>query len=102
MTSIGNWAFEGCSGLTSITIPASVTSIGSSAFYDCSGLTSITIPDSVTSIGYYAFGWCYRLTSITFNGTMEQWYSISKGGSWNYNTGYYTIHCTNGDISKNG
>ena len=65
VTSIGGWAFEGCSGLTSVTIPSSVTSIGSYAFRDCSGLTSITIPDSVTSIGSYAFRDCSRLTSIT-------------------------------------
>ena len=65
VTSIGGSAFEGCSGLTSITIPNSVTSIGGSAFEGCSGLTSITIPNSVTSIGYGAFEDCTGLTSIT-------------------------------------
>ena len=55
VTSIGNYAFQGCNGLTSITIPDSVTSIGDYAFSGCSGLTSVTIPDSVTSIGYRAF-----------------------------------------------
>ena len=65
ITSIGNWAFYGCSGLTSITIPDGVTSIGQSAFHGCSGLTSITIGDGVTSIGPFAFEGCSGLTSIT-------------------------------------
>ena len=57
--------FNGCSGLTSVTIPNSVTSIGDYAFSDCSGLTSVTIPNSVTSIGDYAFSGCRDLTSVT-------------------------------------
>ena len=64
VTSIGNKAFQGCSGLTSIEIPNSVTSIAYCAFYYCSGLTSITIPNSVISIGERAFGYCSGLTSI--------------------------------------
>ena len=64
VTSIGKAAFSGCSGLTSLTIPSGVTSIGESAFWDCSGLTSLTIPSSVTSIGNYALKGCSGLTSI--------------------------------------
>ena len=64
VTSIGESAFSGCSGLTSLTIPSSVTSIGESVFFGCSGLTSFTIPSSVTSIGWGAFCGCSGLTSI--------------------------------------
>ena len=65
VTSIGGYAFEYCTSLTSITIPNSVTSIGDWAFDECASLTSITIPDSVTSIGDSAFEYCKSLTSIT-------------------------------------
>ena len=67
VTSIGDYAFFYCSGLTSITIPNSVTSIGERAFSDCDGLTSITIPNSVTSIGNWAFYNCTGLTTVNFN-----------------------------------
>ncbi len=70
VTSIGRCAFEDCSGLTSVTIPGSVTSIGRYAFEDCSGLTSVTIPGSVTNIGYHAFYGCSGLTSVTIPGSV--------------------------------
>ena len=65
VTSIGNKAFHGCCGLTSLVIPSGVTSIGDKAFYGCSGLISLTIPSSVTRIGWSAFEGCSGLTSLT-------------------------------------
>ena len=64
VTSIGDYAFYFCGGLTSVTIPNSVTSIGDYAFYFCSGLPSITIPNSVSSIGAQTFAACSGLTSV--------------------------------------
>ena len=83
--SIGNSAFDGCSGLTSISIPSSVTSIGNAAFYYCEGLTSITIPSSVTNIGNMAFGGCSGLKSIYSYITSP----TSSTGS-NFNSSHYT------------
>ena len=64
ITSIGDYAFCGCTSLASVAIPNSVTSIGERAFYNCYSLTSVTIPDSVTSIGSEAFEYCSSLTSV--------------------------------------
>ncbi|WP_206173260.1 leucine-rich repeat protein [Treponema ruminis] len=65
VTSIGQFAFSGCSGLTSVEIGNGVTSIGEYVFYGCSGLTSVEVPDSVMSIGQGAFSECSSLESIT-------------------------------------
>ena len=67
VTSIGSYAFSGCNGMTSVSIPNSVTSVGSYAFSDCSGLTSIVIPRSVTNIGRSAFENCSGVTAIYVN-----------------------------------
>ena len=76
VTSIGDYAFEYCSGLTSVSIPNSVTSIGYESFEYCSGLASVTIPNSVTSIGNYAFEYCSGLTSVTIPNSVT---SIGEG-----------------------
>ena len=64
-TNIENSAFSGCTSLTSVTIPDSVTSIGYEAFRSCSSLTSVTIPDNVINIGIGAFNGCSSLESMT-------------------------------------
>ncbi len=79
VTSIGEWAFRGCSGLTSVVIPSSVTSIGDAAFSNCSGLLSVEIPSSVTSIGGGAFNGCSGLTSVTIPS------SVTSIGNYTFN-----------------
>ena len=76
VTAIGDWAFDGCSGLTSVVIPDSVTEIGYKAFSGCSGLTSVVIPDSVTEIGNGAFDGCSGLTSVVIPD------SVTAIGDW--------------------
>ena len=79
---IGDLAFEGCSGLTSLTLPSGLTEIGSCTFRGCSGLTSLTLPSGVTKIGYCAFEGCSGLTSLTLpSGVTEIGYSAFEGCS---------------------
>ena len=70
VTNIGNWAFFSCTSLTNVTIPNAVNSIGYQAFSSCSGLTTVTLPDSVTSLGNYAFNNCYSLASVPALGSI--------------------------------
>lgn len=64
-TSIRDRAFERCYSLTSVTLPESLTVIGDGVFYGCKGLTSITFPKNLTSIGNEAFQYCKGLVSVT-------------------------------------
>ncbi len=84
-------AFSGCDGLTSVTIPNSVTSIGDYAFEGCNGLTSVNIPNSVTSIGAYAFRGCEDLLFVTIPKSVthigrQAFNSISGGDRISSNT----------------
>lgn len=78
VTSIETNAFNGCTGLTSVTIGDSISSIGGNAFNGCTGLTSVTIGNSISSIGGNAFNGCTSLTSVIFNAD-----SCTSAGSYN-------------------
>lgn len=102
VTAIEEESFINCSSMITVIIGNGVTKIGSHAFNGCSALTNVTIPDSITIISECAFCNCKSLTSIIYTGTIAQWNSIAFENAWNTNTGNYTIHCTDGDIAKDG
>ena len=76
ITSIGDYAFYSCRGLTELTLPSSVWSIGNSAFEGCSGLTELTLSDSLESIDGLAFCGCSGLTELTLPNSVK---SIGDG-----------------------
>ena len=70
ITSIGDCAFYGCTGMTELTLPNGVMSIGGNAFEGCSGLTELTLPNGVASIGSWAFAGCRGLTELTLSNSL--------------------------------
>ena len=89
VTSIGDYAFYTCSGLTgNLIIPNSITTIGNRAFFSCSGLTgNLTIPNSVTSIEQWAFSGCTGLT-----GSLTVPYAVTSLGQFAFNCGFTEVY----------
>lgn len=69
VTSIGNYAFEGC-GMTEVSLPGTLVSLGEGAFERCENLKTVTLPDSVTEIGMFAFCECTGLTEIRLSASL--------------------------------
>ena len=101
VSSIGSYAFKNCTSLTSVVLSynSNYKSLNS-VFTGCTNLTSVTIYNNTTKFEGTPFLDCTNLTHIYYNGSKYQWKSITKGSKWNQNTGSYTVHCTDGDLSK--
>ena len=98
--SIAPYAFYGCKNITNIVLNEGITGIRQHAFYNCTGITELIVPSTVTLIENYAFAYI-KIETIVFNGTMEQWNSISKQTNWNNNSSITQIICTDGTITLN-
>lgn len=98
---IDQYSFEYCSGLTNIVLPDSVQYIDTDAFRACYNLESITIPDINASLNGLRFDSCFNLKNITFKGTMAKWKEVYSD-KYDESTGNFTVHCTDGDLDKNG
>ncbi len=100
LTSIENMIFCDCTELTGIIIPDNVAILNHQALSGCSKLLSITIPRSVLRINQYALHGCRHLARVYYKGTKNEWNMIIKRKPWDDDTPSYTIHCTDGDITK--
>lgn len=89
VTNIGRGAFEGCKELTEVSIPANITKIEDFTFEGCASIQSVTIPNSITYIGNYAFHDCCGMQSLTIPS------SVTSFGSYTFKgcTGRLTVHC---------
>ena len=90
ITSIDEYAFAYCNGIREITIPTGVTTLSCGVFSYCEGLKSITIHKNVTTIESFALECCLDLETIYFEGSEQEWSSITKNSYWNYQAGANT------------
>lgn len=91
-------AFIYCIALEDVTIPSGISVIGEETFYGCTALKEVTLPESITCIKREAFAKCKKLTQINYQGSKEQWKTITLHKAWK---GEITlvVHCTDGDIN---
>ena len=82
----------------SITLPNGFEKIDDFAFLDCINLREIIIPESLKLMGISAFFDCTSLTNVTYEGTVDQWKSVSKRMDWAHRSVFDVVHCTDGDV----
>jgi hypothetical protein len=98
---IEQYAFFGCTTMTSLSVPSGVGYIGENAFEGCSSLTTVTLPSSVYAMGQLVFEDCKSLAKIVYEGTFSQWARIEKGGAYLAETpSYLVLECASGVFSR--
>ena len=99
---MGTSAFAGLSSMKTFKYPEQEAggTVGDNIFNSCSSLVKVYLPKSLPRIGATMFRNCGALTDIFYEGTVAEWNALGKGSDWDGNTPAYTIHCSDGDISK--
>lgn len=96
---IGAKAFSNCIGLSKVRISEGIRYIRNNAFENCINLEQVEIDSCVTTVEANAFNGCSSLSDIIFNGTIEQWESITRGEDWNYGVPAAYVQCTDGNVT---
>ena len=90
---VNPYAFAYNATITAVTVPEGITELKEGVFYGCENLQSLTLPASLTAIGVNAHTGCPNLESVRFNGTIEQWFAISRDCSKSTNDNPYDLYC---------
>ena len=101
VSTISSYAFSHIGGISSVRIESGVR-LGNGSFKYCSSIESVTLDKDIDSIGSTVFASCTNLKTINYQGTVEQWNSISKGTNWNGYITDITIICTDGKVDVDG
>ena len=96
---INPYVFHGCTKLTNVNLPSSLTAIEREAFNSCSELTNITLPSELSTIGEYVFANCTKLSNITYRGSTNKWNTANIAHNWNTNIPATAVHCSDGDVT---
>ena len=101
---VGEHAFVGCYKLTDVTILKGKVGIRAFRTEWGSALKNLTLGNEVTYLDAWSFEFNRDLKNINYLGTIDEWKTLmsKSDSSWNWTTGTYTIHCTDGCLNKNG